>query len=116
MGLRHLYHLLTKSLRKSNSTNQSAHATLPNENAPNEEPLSSDITSETQSQTLQIHEREHRTDQRRYGQIFQDPDVEAIGMQPFERSTPTANATESTEASFPLIPIYRMRKRGCGGA
>lgn len=85
------------------------------ESGPEQEPLPSDLISEKQSDTSQTPSLEVRTNERRYGQIFHNPTVEAIGLPPGDDLMPTANRTDSTEALFPPLPPFRMRKR-CGGA
>lgn len=143
MGLRHLYHLLTSSKRKPKQPPRSEEAeasssdprawhsdylvidtgqqeiTPPpatDENPPNHKQLPSDISLGKQPETASTLLPEARLNQRRYGQIFHNPDVEAIGMPSPEESMPTTAATESTKALFPPLPPFRIRKRSCGGA
>lgn len=143
MKLRHLYHLLTNSKRKPKQSSRSEEAETPSddprawhsdylvidasqqeitppqaadESPPNQEQIPSKISSGKQPETANTLHPGVRADQRRYGQIFHNPDVEAIGMSSPEESTPTTTATESTKALFPPLPPFRMRKRSCGGA
>jgi hypothetical protein len=97
---------------RSETTTQ---ATRTDEGASAQELLRPNLSSVKHPQTLQTPSPDIRTDQRRYGQIFHSPAVEAIAMLVFEDSTPPTNPTESMEALFPPLPPFRMRKR-CGGA
>jgi hypothetical protein len=81
-----------------------------------QDPLPSNISSGKQLETANTLLPEVRCDQRRYGQIFHNPDVEAIGMRSSKDSSLATTPTESTKAIFPPLPPFRMRKRGCGGA
>ena len=85
------------------------------ESGPEQEPLPPDLISEKQSSTSQTPSLEVRTNQRRYGHIFHNPTVEAIGLPPGDDSIPTTDPIESTEAFFPPLPPFHLRKR-CGGA
>lgn len=96
-----------------------AETTLPQateENPPSHEPQPSNISPGKQRETADAFRPQIRADQRRYGQIFHNPDVEGMGMPSSEESTRTTNSTESAKALFPPLPPFRMRKRGCGGA
>lgn len=142
MGLRHLYHLLTNLRRKPKQPPRSEEAealssdprawhsdylvidtrqqeiTPPRAtdgSPPNQKQLPSDISLGKQPETASTLLPEARLNQRRYGQIFHNPDVE-VGMLSPEESTPTTAATDSTKALFPPLPPFRMRKRSCGGA
>lgn len=144
MGLRHLYRLLMHSQRNTEQSHRSeamasssdprasamhsndlvadtsqAETTLPQateEGPPNHEPQPSNCSTGKQRETADAFPPQIRADQRRYGQSFQNPDGEAIGMPPSEESTPTTNHTASAKALFPPLPPFRMRKRSCGGA
>jgi len=145
MGLRRLYQLLMNSERKPKQSPRAEQAeaspsdprasamdsdylvadtsqaeTAPpqatDENPPNQEPLPSDISKGKQPERVNMPPPEIRSNQRRYGQIFHNPDVEAIGMPPLDDATPTKKPTDSAKALFPPLPPFRMRKRSCGGA
>ena len=145
MGLRHLYHLLVHSERKTKQSPQYEAAkasssdprssaihssvlvvdTIQAETTPlqaaqesplNQEGLPSDVSRGKQPQLSNTLPLDVRTNQPRYSQIFHNRDVEAIGMPSPDESTPTTQSTESTKALFPPLPPFRMRKRSCGGA
>lgn len=144
MGLRRLYHLLMNSERKSKQSPQSENASASSQSKalathsdylvlgtsqleitspqntddspPNQEPLPSGNSLGKQPEESETLLPEVRTDERRYGQIFHNPNVEAIGMPSSEETTPTKNPSESTKALFPPLPPFCLRKRGCGGA
>lgn len=86
------------------------------ESPPNQEPLPSGNSLGKQPEASEVLFPEVRTDERRYGQIFHNPNVEAIGMPSSEETTQTKDPSESTKALFPPLPPFHMRKRGCGGA